>query len=100
MIQDDLPLPFPRSADESLDETEPPKTSGIDVPVGDLIDLHPTDNDIDLEDNSNASQLPELPSDDLDAVVEDDDNDDSLSEDDFNILEAVEKFQDRGTFPS
>lgn len=80
-------------------ETEPLRTSRIDAPVSDLIDLHPTADDIDLEDDFDTS-FPELPLVDPDSVVVDEDNDDPPSEDDFNILEAVEKFQDRGTFPS
>lgn len=72
------------SPQDHLTGSEPLQLMAPNDPEEDLIDLHPTADDVD----------------ELDAVVEEADATEDSLEGDFDIQEEVERFVERGTFPS
>ena len=90
LADSDLPLPFQRPLSQSSKSSSIPE--GHDDPtVGDLINLHPTSEDADLDDS------PPLTSLELNALFE---PEDPMPLPDFDIKEEVQRFTDRGIFPS
>lgn len=78
---------------QGRDQVSPSLGLGSDLPDGDqdLIDLHPTANDVDIE----AEEDPIM-----DVAMDEDSPAQSTAESDFDILEEVQRFEDKGVYPS